>query len=184
MKCIYLLIIVQNLLLVYGKKTYFHPKDFDWSIRPTDDFYTFVNGPWIEQTIIPPSSTEWGSVYTVTYETIFQLKTILDELTQNGTTGSPHPIGSAHRKLTDLYLAGLDEQTIELVGIEPLKDTLVQLQNVQTSRELIFFLLDWYKKTDQGLLFHFDVNADERDTSVNIPVWKVNSSSIAFLSFQ
>ena len=181
MKCIYLFIIFQN-LFVHGK-TSFHPKDFDWSIRPTDDFYTFVNGPWLEQTLIPPSLTGWGSLYTVTHETLHQLKTILDELTENGTTQSAHPVGSVHRKLTDLYLSRLDEDRIELAGLEPLKETLLQLNVVQTPRELIFFILNWYKKSDRGLLFEFDVYPDERDTSVHIAVWKVIHSLSIETSF-
>lgn len=176
MKWIYLFITIFQ-ILVHGK-TVFQSEDFDWSIRPTDDFYTFVNGHWIEQTVIPPSLTDWGGLSTITFETLSRLKTILDELTQNGTSQSPHPVGSIYRKLTDLYLAGLDEQTIETVGIEPLRETFVRLNNVQTASELIVFILDWYKRTNQGLLFYFDVYPDEKNSSVNIPVWKVNLRSI------
>lgn len=163
-------------ILVHGK-TFFQFDDFNWAIRPTDDFYTFVNGRWIEKTVIPPSLTDWGGLSTLTFQTVSQLKTILDELTLNGTSQSPHPAGSVYRKLTDLYLAGLDEQT---ASIEPLRETLLRLNNVRTAQGLIVFILDWYKTTDQGLLFYFDVYPDEKDSSVNIPVWKVNLHSMMF----
>jgi hypothetical protein len=36
------------------------------------------------------------------------------------------------------------------------------------------FILNWYKKTDKGLLFDFDVSADDRNSSINMANWKVN----------
>ena len=152
-------------------QTSFDLNEFDWSIHPTDDFFTFVNGPWMNTTIMPPSQTDWGSIYTMIYETSFKLKHILDDLTRNGTSESPHPVDSIQRKLSDLYLAGLDEEEIEKVGIQPLKETFIQLESIQTYQELILFILDWYKKTNQGLLFRFEVYPDSRNSSVNIATW-------------
>lgn len=158
---------------VYGG-TFFDINDLNWSIRPTDDFYSFVNSRWLNKTTIPPSQTEWGSIYTMASNTSYQLKSILDELTQNGTSESPHPIGSLRRKLGDLYLVGLDEETIEKVGIEPLKETFIQLENVNTYQELILFIINWFKKTDEGLIFKFDVFPDDKNSTINMATWKVN----------
>jgi len=171
---VYLLLGLSFIQIQINGQTFFDLKDLNWSIRPTDDFFTFVNGYWINRTIIPPSQTDWGGISTMTYETLFKLKGILDELTRNGTSESPHPVDSIQRKLADLYLAGLDEQTIENLGIEPLKETFIQLKNINTYQELIMFILNWYKKTDQGLLFDFDVSADDRNSSINMANWKVN----------
>jgi putative endopeptidase len=157
---------------VYGQ-SFFNVNDLDRSIRPTDDFFTFVNGKWVNQTIIPSSQTEWGGVFTMTYNTLLQLKGILDELTRNATSESPHPVDSVSRQLSDLYLAGLDVQTIEQVGIEPLRKTLIQLHKINTYQELIMFVLNWYKQTNQGLIFDFDVASDERNSSVNMVIWRV-----------
>jgi len=154
--------------------TFFDLDDLNWSIRPTDDFFTFVNGRWLNQTVIPPSQTDWGGIYIMSYNTLFRLKGILDELTENGTSESPHPVDSVRRKLADLYLSGLDEQTIEKLGVQPLKETFIQLENVKTYQELIMFILDWYKKMNKGLLFQFEVYADEKNSSINMATWKVN----------
>ena len=156
--------------------------DFDRSIRPTDDFYTYANGQWLNRTVIPPSLTSWGGSFTISHETLLQLKNIFDDLTRNGTSES------SHRKLGDLYLAALDEQMIEKISIQPLKETFLQLKNVKTYEELIMFILHWYKKSNQGLLFRFDVYPDPKNSSVNIAAWRVNHisfevNSIIFFAF-
>jgi len=171
---VYLLFILIIFQIPINEQTFFDLNDLDRSIPPTDDFFTFVNGRWLNETIIPPSQTQWGSTSTMAYETLFKLKDILDELTRNGTSESPHPGDSVQRKVADLYLSGLDEQNIEKLGIQPLKETFIQLENINTYQELIMFILDWYKKTDQGLLFKFDVHGDERNSSINMAVWRVN----------
>ncbi|CAF0769303.1 unnamed protein product [Adineta steineri] len=169
---VYLSLLCTWFIMSVNSTSHFDPNDLDWSIRPTDDFFTFTNGRWLNRTVIPPSQIQWGSIYTMTYETLHKLKGILDGLTNNGTSEAPHPVDSLQRKLADLYLSGLDEQAIEQLNIEPLKETLIQLENVNTYQELILFALNWYKKTNIGIIFEFDVFADDRNTLVNIASWK------------
>lgn len=148
--------------------------DIDRSIRPGDDFFTFINGHWMNRTQIPPSETQWGSIYTMNSDTRLRLKGILDDLTQNGTSVSPHPHGSPRRQLSELYLAGLDEQAIEKAGLQPLEQTLIQLNQIQTYQELILFLIQWYKQSNQEVIFRFEVMPDNRNSSINMAHWIVN----------
>jgi putative endopeptidase len=171
--CVYTLFVFALFRNPVHGQSFFDVNDLDWSIRPADDFFTFVNGRWINQTIIPPSQTVWGSVYTMSYDNTWKLKGILDELTGNGTAEAPFPVDSVRRKVADLYLSGLDEPKIEEIGIQPLIETFTRLQNINTYQELILLILDWYTKMNQGLIFQFDVYADEKNTSINMPVWKV-----------
>jgi putative endopeptidase len=173
-RCVYLFLGLISFQIPVNEQTFIDTNDLDWSIRPTDDFFTFVNGRWINRTIIPPSQTDWGGISTMSYETLFKLKEILDELTRNGTSESPHPVDSVQRQLADLYLAGLDEKTIEQIALQPLQETFLRLKNIHTYQELIMFILEWYKKTDQGILLEFDVRADDRNSSINMAIWTVN----------
>lgn len=135
----------------------------------------FVNGRWLNETIIPSSETEYGGMYQIRFENKYKLKKILDDLIRNEKSQSLYVNHVVKQKLTDFYLAGMDEQAIERTGIEPLKKTLINLQNLQTYQDLILFVLHWYKKTNRGLLFDFDVAPDERDTSVYMPNWRVRN---------
>lgn len=166
MKSIVVFLLLLFMILINGESSLLDIQEFDWSIRPNDDFFMFVNGRWINRTTIPLSETEWGGLYTMKYENKYKLKKILDDLIRNHDNFQSN-------QLIDFYLSGLDEQTIEYIGIEPLKETLIKLQNIQTYEELIHFILDWYKKMNQGLIFDFDVSPDERNTSIYIVNWKV-----------
>ncbi|UJR10516.1 hypothetical protein I4U23_014719 [Adineta vaga] len=150
----------------------FDINDLDWSTRPTDDFFMFVNGRWINRTTIPSYESEWGGLFTMKYENTYKLKKILDDLVRHEKSQMPFHSHSIERKLIDFYLAGLDELAIELTGLEPLKETLLQLEKIQTYQELIRFCLIWYTKMNSGLIFHFDVHADDRNSSINMVHWK------------
>jgi putative endopeptidase len=163
------------IITINGQGSLFDITDLDWSIRPSDNFFMFVNGRWINRTTIPLSETEYGGIYTIKYENKYKLKKILDDLLRNEKIESFYASPSIKQKLTDFYLAGLDQQAIERTGIEPLKDTLINLQNIQTYQELILFILNWYKKMNMGLIFEFDVFADERNTSTYMANWRVNT---------
>lgn len=110
------------------------------------------------------------------YENNYKLKKILDDLIRNENSETLYANHAVKQKLTDFYLVGLDEQTIERVGIEPLRRTLINLENIPNYQDLILFILHWYKKTNRGLIFEFDVYPDERNTSVYMANWRVNST--------
>jgi putative endopeptidase len=164
-----------TIITINGQDSLFDVSDLDWSIRPSDNFFMFVNGRWINRTVIPLSETEYGGIYTMKYENKYKLKQILDDLLRNEKSDTFYASPSVKQKLTDFYLAGLDQTAIERAGIEPLKDTLINLQNTQTYQELIMFVLNWYKKMNTGLIFEFDVFADERDTSTYMANWRVKT---------
>ena len=150
----------------------FDVDDLDRSVRPVDDFFLFVNGRWLNRTTIPPSQTATGSIFGMRYENYFKLKRIMDDLISTDRSGVHLPAHSVQRRLADLYSAGLDEQAIERAGIEPIRETLLDLQRVETYQQLIGFLQKWYTETNLGLLFDIAVHADRRNSSVNAAYWK------------
>ena len=171
-----LLLLLLSVIAINAGK-FFDTTELDRSIPPTEDFFMYVNGRWFNQTIIPPSTTEYGGMYQMRFDNNYKLKKILDDLIQNETSESLNIDHAVKQKLTDFYLAGLDEQAIERAGIEPLKKTLIDLQNIPTYQGLITFVLDWYKKSNKGLIFEFDVYPDERNISVYMANWRVGTVS-------
>lgn len=142
----------------------FDVKELDWSVSPGDNFYLFVNGRWLNKTVIPSSQTAWGVYAEMDYENQFLLKTILDDLIANENITVTYPPGSVKRLLADLYRAGLNEEAVELAGIEPLRESLLELEAVNDYLSLIEFTLKWYKQMNQGILFNFFVEPDEQSS--------------------
>src|SRR5437016_13658313 len=77
---------------------------FDTSVKPTEEFYQYVNGGWLSKNPIPADQSRWGS-FTILQETNFAvLHAILDE----AVTKTDAPKGSNVQKVGDFYFSGMD----------------------------------------------------------------------------
>jgi predicted metalloendopeptidase len=106
----------------------FDPADLGTDTRPQDDFFEYVNGPWIERTEIPPEYARYGAMYIVHERTEQQIHALLDEITSR----PDRPPGSEPQKIADLYLAFMDEERVEDLALEPLADELERIDALET----------------------------------------------------
>ena len=97
--------------------------DFDPNIRPQDDLYRHVNGPWIERTEIPADKSRWGSFSELAEEAEKAVRDIIIE------SQAAEP-GTEQRKVGDLYASFLDEERIEKLGKAPLAADLATIDGV------------------------------------------------------
>lgn len=98
--------------------------NMNFDVHPTDDFYRFANGNWLENNHIPQEYSSWGSFLTLHAKNQERLKNIITELAE-----APQEIISEdERKLCTIYKAAMDEETIERLGVEPLKGILDHVQ--------------------------------------------------------
>jgi putative endopeptidase len=103
----------------------------DHSIKPGDDFFSYVNGTWVKSTQIPADRSSTGPTQD------------LEELTEQRTAAlirnmaKTHPAaGSNERKIADYYAAFMDEADIEKRGLAPLKSELDQIDAIKTRDDL------------------------------------------------
>ena len=167
-------------LTVVGGHGSFDVHDLDWSIRPADNFFLFVNGRWLNKTSIPPSQTIVGGIFQTKHENNVKLKIILDDLLRNEDPRHPYPARSVHQQLADFYRAGLDTEAIEQTGLEPLRETLLELEQVSTYQELLVFVAKWYQEMNKDILFEFEVSPDSQNSSIYTIQWKVNRIDSTF----
>jgi putative endopeptidase len=93
-----------------------NPKDFDITVKPTDDFFRFVNGKWLAANPIPPEESRWGSFDVLRREAEDQLKQILEEVA--GTQELKE--GGDERRIRDFYLTAMDAEKCNRLGVAPL----------------------------------------------------------------
>ena len=80
------------------------PRDFDDSVRPTDDFFRFVNRKWIDANPIPPDEATWGSFHELRRSVELQIKELLE-----GLDARPDgEVSGRMRKVRDFYRTGMD----------------------------------------------------------------------------
>jgi len=103
----------------------------DDSVRPGDDFFTWMNGGWVRETEIPADKAAYGEFHALDERSQERVKTIIDE----AATGD-FPDGSDEQKVGDLYRSFMDFDTRNAKGIEPLQPELDRIAAISTTRDL------------------------------------------------
>ncbi len=106
----------------------------DKSIRPGDDFFSYVNGAWVEDTEIPKDRASY-SVFAVLHEESQEnVKAIIEE----SVTGN-FAKGSDEQKVGDLYKSFMDMETRNAKGTEPLQPELDRINALEDYDELAVY---------------------------------------------
>lgn len=89
----------------------------DSEIRPQDDLFRHVNGPWLANTEIQPDRATAGAFVDLVDESERIIREIVERCADN-------PADEEQRKIGDLYRSFMDTERIEKLGAEPLAEVL------------------------------------------------------------
>jgi putative endopeptidase len=134
----------------------------DYSKRPGDDFFAYVNGIWYDTVQIPASQTGVGSYSFLNFPQRIRLQGILDSIS---TTNNP--AGSIEQKVADFYASGMDTIAINKRGYEPLKPVFARIDAVSDVPSLLKVVAEELKVGDASLI-GFYVGPDDKQSTVNI----------------
>jgi len=95
----------------------------DPHIRPQDDLFRHVNGPWLRTTQIQPDRATAGAFVTLVDEAELKVRRIIEE-----SIGSSDP---ERRKIGDLYASFMDTGRIEALGAAPLEPELAKVDAIE-----------------------------------------------------
>ena len=109
---------------------------FDRSVRVQDDLYRFVGGNWLAKTPIPPDRSSYGS-FTILDD---QAREEVKQLIVAASTQANRPAGSDAQKVGDFYLAYMDTNRVESLGLTPLKDELARIDAISTPRDVARYI--------------------------------------------
>ena len=106
---------------------------FKESTRVQDDLFRHVNGKWLDETEIPEDKAVFGSFYMLADDAELAVKEILEQAAADPQPGVSQQIG-------DLYASFLDEEKIEDLGSEPIREGLEKISAI-TNRAEFFTML-------------------------------------------
>ena len=133
----------------------------DKSVRPQDDFYTYVSGNWMKTAKIPADKPTWGSFNKLAEDTdnnsLLILKNILNEKFTEGTEG---------KKIQDLYASYTDLAKRNADGIKPIQTNLNKIDAIKNIADLQEYLTSVTKDGD-NLIYGWEVFADLKDSNMN-----------------
>jgi len=135
----------------------------DKSVKPNDDFFSFVNGTWIKNTEIPSDRTTWGSFNELVKNTDRDALAILDKSSKDKNLNPK----SDQAKAVNLYKTILDTVSRNKQGTAPLKPYLAKINAVKNIKDLQSLMIEMESFGGIGF-FGVGVGSDEKDSNKNI----------------
>ena len=107
----------------------------DKSVKPGDDFFTYMNGTWLKETEIPADKSNYGGFIILRDEAQEDVKAIVDE----AATGD-FAKGSDEQKVGDLYKSFMDMEIRNELGVTPLASILENIDAIASYDELTAYM--------------------------------------------
>jgi len=107
-------------------------RDIDASVRPQDDFYTYLNGAWLKSAQIPADKASWGTFMQLRDETTPQLRALIEADQADPAAGA----GGEARKIADLYASFMDQARLEERGYKPLTGELARIRMLRDKKAI------------------------------------------------
>ncbi len=103
----------------------------DLNVRPGDDFFSYVNGKWVDETEIPADRPSFGTFDLLRDESQESVKAIIEE----SATGD-FAKGTDEQKVGDLYRSFMDMETRDARGAKPLQPELDRIDAISNHDDL------------------------------------------------
>jgi putative endopeptidase len=135
----------------------------DKSVKPSDDFFKFVNGTWLKNNPIPADKTRWGSFDELRQNTDKDALAILKEAGNNPKYKSSTDQGKA----ISMYKTAMDTVSRNKYGIEPLKPYLKKINAVKNIKDLQKLMMETEARGGGVGFFGVGVGADDKNSNKN-----------------
>ena len=100
------------------------------AIKPGDDFFMYASGTWYDNFVMPADKTRFGAFTALAERSEKQVKNIIDDITQRADLNADEQL------VADFYQAYMDTQTINKLGISPIKSTLDDINAIKNIDDL------------------------------------------------
>ena len=137
-------------------------ENFDKSVRPADDFFTFATGGWQKRNPLPAAFSRFGSFDQLQENNNKRINTILSDLLKK--QGKE---GTVEKKLGDFYRLAMDSVRRNKEGVSPVRPLLDEMEEAKTLSDLRAIQLK-YAVFGYGVSFDYGFDADEKNAKMNI----------------
>lgn len=135
----------------------------DRTVKPSDNFFRFVNGTWLDTNEIPADRTRWGSFDELREKTDKDMMLILNEALNNPS----YVATSDQGKALNLYRTIMDTVTRNKNGIKPLKPFLDKINAVKNTKDLEKLMIEMETQGGVGF-FGVGVGTDAKNSNRNV----------------
>ena len=144
------------------------PANMDPRVKPSDDFYQYANGGWLEHNPIPPEYSRWGAFQELIERNYATLREILEESAAQVTRGDAS-LGSVRQLVGQFYASGMNEEQINADGAKPLESDLGKIAQINDRKQLAV-VVGYLHKLGIGALFDITGGQDAKDSTNQIAI--------------
>ena len=129
----------------------------DKSVKPGENFFTYVNGGWLKTAAIPNDRSQTGSFQDLQIVSERRMRAIMDDLDKKpAATLSPE-----EKKLHDLYDSFVDTAVIEANGLKPVQKDLDTLNGLATLEDVARAMGSTSMMTDS--IYNISISVDDKN---------------------
>lgn len=135
--------------------------NMDTIVNPSEDFFRYANGAWLDASEIPADRGRWGSFDELRKNTIEDVLAVLEEAEASGSYDASTDQGKA----VAFYYTAMDTAHTNALGITPLQPYIDAIMSAKSKDELQGKLSD--QAALNGSFFGMGVQADLNNSSMN-----------------
>ena len=132
------------------------------TIKPGDNFFEHVNKTWMDEAVIADDEAGVGSYSFLNIPQKKLLENILMEI-----SAETHEPGSIEQMVGDFYASGMDMESINNRGYEPLQPTFNKIGAINNVASLMTFVTE-EMSSENGSIIGMYVSPDDENSSINI----------------
>lgn len=133
----------------------------DTSVRPQDDFFSYVNGNWVKTAEIPSDKASWGSFNALREDVDVASLGILKQILNDSFAA-----GSEGQKIQALYGTFMDWDKRNADGLNPIKGDLAKIDAINSIADLQKYLIEATKSGDNPF-YAWRVGPDLKNSNMN-----------------
>ncbi len=146
-------------------------ENMDTSVKPTDDFFRYVNGTWLDKTEIPADRTSWGGFGELRKKTDADVLAILNKAIEEGNfpkikDSEGNEIDSDQEKAVNYYETIMDTVARNKSGKAPVKPFLQKIEEIKDLNGVQDFITNMAPYGGGGF-YGFGVFNDLKNSSMN-----------------
>lgn len=146
-------------------------ENMDTTVKPTNDFFRYVNGNWVDKTEIPADRTSWGGFGELRKKTDADVLAILNEAIEEGNfpkikDSNGNEIDSDQQKAVNYYETIMDTVARNKAGKSPVLPFLKKIDEIKSFDDIQQFITNMAPFGGIGF-YNFGVFNDLKNSNIN-----------------